>query len=88
MLIAGRMLNVQGDQCLLKIKDWPTYSSFREILPEHFSDLMAALPINVYSNLDGPFNLSRYLPKHFNPPDLGPKMYIAYGELSSVFTLQ
>ena len=30
---------------------------------------------------DGALNLARYLPKYFCVPDLGPKMYIAYGWL-------
>ena len=29
--------------------------------------------------LNGPMNLATHLPKHFVPPDLGPKSYIAYG---------
>jgi hypothetical protein len=28
---------------------------------------------------NGPMNLATHLPKHFVPPDLGPKSYIAYG---------
>ena len=30
---------------------------------------------------EGALNLARYLPKYFCIPDLGPKMYIAYGWL-------
>ena len=30
---------------------------------------------------EGPLNLARYLPNYFCIPDLGPKMYIAYGFL-------
>ncbi|XP_055353118.1 lysine-specific demethylase 3A-like isoform X2 [Paramacrobiotus metropolitanus] len=74
-----RLRNNNGIPRLLKIKDWPTDASFREKLVDHYQDLMQALPINSYANIHGVFNLSRYLPSHFNPPDLGPKMYIAYG---------
>ncbi|GAV02052.1 hypothetical protein RvY_12665 [Ramazzottius varieornatus] len=64
---------------LWKIKDWPTETTFSELLPEHHADLMQALPFNSYTNTTGIYNLASYLPRRCNPPDLGPKMYIAYG---------
>lgn len=42
---------------------------------------MKALPISQYTGRDGKFNITAYLPDFFARPDLGPKMYIAYGKL-------
>ena len=65
------MLNMEKSPALFKIKDWPTRGSFSELLPDHFQDLMQALPINSYTNREGDFNLAKYLPRWCNPPDLG-----------------
>lgn len=40
---------------------------------------MAVLPFKEYTGANGVFNLASRLPDTFVPPDLGPKMYIAYG---------
>ena len=69
---------------LLKLRDWPQHAGFREVLPEHFEDLMAALPLRTYTALKGARNLASYLPPTAVPPDLGPKCYCAYGELDGV----
>ena len=68
---------------LLKLKDWPPSTDFSEILPRHFADLMAALPQPLYTRRDGSLNLASRLPHYMLPPDLGPKMYVAYGTLGS-----
>lgn len=65
---------------ILKLKDWPPAEDFSEILPEHFEDLMGNLPLPEYTRRDGVLNLSSRLPDFFVKPDLGPKMYNAYGE--------
>ncbi|KAL1495501.1 hypothetical protein AB1Y20_016866 [Prymnesium parvum] len=67
---------------LLKLKDWPPKSDFAEILPRHFDDFMGALPQPHYTRRDGDLNLVSKLPAYMLPPDLGPKMYAAYGSLS------
>lgn len=45
-----------------------------------FEDLMENLPLPEYTKRDGRLNLAARLPNFFVRPDLGPKMYNAYGE--------
>lgn len=59
---------------LVKIKDWPPTTHFQALLPEHYRDFQAALPMAQYSARDGPLNLASMLPPSALPPDLGPKM--------------
>jgi hypothetical protein len=40
---------------------------------------MDALPFKPYTHREGTFNLACRLPENYVPPDLGPKMYNAYG---------
>ena len=40
---------------------------------------MRCLPLKEYTMRDGRFNLASFMPDFFVRPDLGPKMYIAYG---------
>ena len=47
-----------------------------------FDDLMDNLPLPEYTKRDGRLNLASRLPNFFVRPDLGPKMYNAYGEKS------
>eukprot|EP00742_Colponemidia_sp_Colp-10_P012011 GILJ01013427.1.p1 GENE.GILJ01013427.1~~GILJ01013427.1.p1 ORF type:complete len:1131 (-),score=137.22 GILJ01013427.1:163-3555(-) len=63
-----------------KLKDWPPHEQFRDKLPEHYEDFTSALPFQDYTNPSGICNIAAYLPSHLCPPDLGPKMYIAYGQ--------
>ena len=42
---------------------------------------MAALPLQHYTSRDGKLNMTSSLPDFFAKPDLGPKMYNAYGKL-------
>ncbi|XP_033118335.1 uncharacterized protein LOC117117954 isoform X2 [Anneissia japonica] len=69
----------QRDPMVLKLKDWPPAEDFSELLPDHFSDLMQGLPLPEYTHRNGHLNLSSRLPEFFVKPDLGPKMYNAYG---------
>lgn len=64
---------------MLKLKDWPPNQDFRDKMPEYFEDLMQALPFPQYTHRDGALNLSKYFPGNHVPPDLGPKMYNAFG---------
>ncbi|CAG8598278.1 16443_t:CDS:2 [Cetraspora pellucida] len=68
----------------LKIKDWPPNEDFAKAFPLHFNDFMFALPFKRYTHRNGAFNLSARLPPKTNPPDLGPKMYNAYGSTDEV----
>jgi lysine-specific demethylase 3 len=64
---------------LLKLKDWPPTEDFSEKLPRRFEDIMQGLPLGDYTRRDGKLNMVSSLPSHFVKPDMGPKMYIAYG---------
>ncbi|KAI8076902.1 uncharacterized protein BX664DRAFT_344211 [Halteromyces radiatus] len=64
---------------VLKIKDWPPQSEFAKVCPRWYEDFMSMLPMNEYCGVNGVFNLSNRLPQEFIKPDLGPKMFIAYG---------
>lgn len=64
---------------VLKLKDWPPTDDFMELLPTRFNDLMTKIPMAEYTLRNGILNLAGRLPDSFVRPDLGPKMYIAYG---------
>ncbi|KAI8384472.1 uncharacterized protein BYT42DRAFT_562644 [Radiomyces spectabilis] len=66
----------------LKIKDWPPKDDFKNQFPILYDDFMRMLPVPEYCTADGYCNLSNRLPDDFIRPDLGPKMFIAYGSVS------
>lgn len=74
-----RLHDNNGQSMMLKLKDWPQSEDFAKRLPDRFEDLMNCLPLKEYTQRDGRFNLASRLPECFVRPDLGPKMYIAYG---------
>lgn len=74
-----RIRDDQGNPILLKLKDWPPGEDFAETLPTRYTDLMKSLPLRDYTKRNGKFNLASRLPECFVKPDLGPKMYNAYG---------
>ncbi|GAB6031424.1 hypothetical protein CHUAL_009201 [Chamberlinius hualienensis] len=74
-----RMKDENGEYMLLKLKDWPPGDDFSEMLPSRFEDLMKALPLPEYTHRNGLLNIAGRLPECFVRPDLGPKMYNAYG---------
>ncbi|KAF2364150.1 JmjC domain [Trinorchestia longiramus] len=74
-----RLKDEKGNPMILKLKDWPPGDDFAEFLPKRFKDLMEKLPMGDYTRRDGSLNLAGRLPECFVKPDLGPKMYIAYG---------
>lgn len=76
---AKRLKDDKGQTMLLKLKDWPPDENFATMLPDRFEDLMAALPLPDYTHRNGRLNLAGRLPSCFVRPDLGPKMYNAYG---------
>lgn len=77
--INKRIKDEHGQPMLLKLKDWPPGEDFAVTLPAWFNDLMKALPLGEYTKRQGKFNLTSHLPECFVKPDLGPKMYNAYG---------
>ncbi|KAI9316015.1 hypothetical protein BX666DRAFT_1860155 [Dichotomocladium elegans] len=64
---------------IYKIKDWPPKDDFESCFPEQYRDFMKNLPAKEYCSPSGYYNLSNRVPKSQLPPDLGPKMFIAYG---------
>ncbi|XP_028939168.1 lysine-specific demethylase 3A [Ornithorhynchus anatinus] len=72
-------LKSEGEPMVLKLKDWPPGEDFRDMMPSRFDDLMANIPLPEYTRRDGKLNLASRLPNYFVRPDLGPKMYNAYG---------
>ena len=65
---------------ILKLKDWPPSTLFKERLPRHHAEFVSCLPFKDYTHpFDGILNLAVKLPKGSLQPDLGPKTYIAYG---------
>ncbi|XP_031620510.1 lysine-specific demethylase 3A isoform X2 [Contarinia nasturtii] len=80
--INKRIKDENGEFMLLKLKDWPPGEDFSETLPTRFTDLMKSLPLCDYTKRNGKFNLASRLPECFVKPDLGPKMYNAYGSVA------
>lgn len=55
---------------------------FQEHFPVHYAEIMHALPLKEYIDpRSGLLNLAVKLPKEMPTPNLGPCIYIAYGEL-------
>ncbi|XP_054647275.1 lysine-specific demethylase 3B isoform X2 [Dunckerocampus dactyliophorus] len=82
-VISKRLQDSEGQPMVLKLKDWPPGEDFRDMMPTRFDDLMDNLPLPEYTKRDGRLNLAARLPNFFVRPDLGPKMYNAYGLISS-----
>ncbi|CAN9514912.1 unnamed protein product [Ophioblennius macclurei] len=82
-VISKRLLDSDGQPMVLKLKDWPPGEDFRDMMPTRFDDLMDNLPLPEYTKRDGRLNLAARLPNFFVRPDLGPKMYNAYGLIST-----
>ncbi|KAG5844241.1 hypothetical protein ANANG_G00160300 [Anguilla anguilla] len=82
-VISKRLQGIDGLPMALKLKDWPPGEDFRDMLPTRFDDLMENLPLPEYTKRDGRLNLASRLPNFFVRPDLGPKMYNAYGLIST-----
>uniref|UniRef100_A0AAQ4PG35 Lysine-specific demethylase n=1 Tax=Gasterosteus aculeatus aculeatus TaxID=481459 RepID=A0AAQ4PG35_GASAC len=82
-VISKRLQDAEGQPMVLKLKDWPPGEDFRDMMPTRFDDLMDNLPLPEYTKRDGRLNLAARLPNFFVRPDLGPKMYNAYGLTSS-----
>ncbi|XP_041049289.1 lysine-specific demethylase 3B-like [Carcharodon carcharias] len=82
-VIAKRLKSEGGQPMVLKLKDWPPGEDFRDMMPTRFDDLMNNLPLPEYTKRDGRLNLASRLPNYFVRPDLGPKMYNAYGLITA-----
>ncbi|KAM9311635.1 lysine-specific demethylase 3B [Gastrophryne carolinensis] len=82
-VIEKRLRAEDGSPMVLKLKDWPPGEDFRDMMPTRFNDLMDNLPLPEYTKRDGRLNLASRLPSYFVRPDLGPKMYNAYGLITA-----
>ena len=78
-IFTERLVDENDEPMILKLKDWPPTEDFSETMPNRFSDLMRSLPLPEYTQRNGVLNLASRLPDFFVKPDLGPKMYVAYG---------
>ncbi|TFY51346.1 hypothetical protein EVG20_g11042 [Dentipellis fragilis] len=65
----------------LKLKDWPPTENFKDRFWDHFESFRSAVPFPDLTRPDGIFNLAVNFPENVLTPDLGPKMYNAYGTL-------
>lgn len=63
---------------ILKLKDWPPTSDFKETFPSLFTDFQSAVPVPDYTRRDGFYNVSTHFPTNVVAPDMGPKMYNAF----------
>ncbi|XP_050081750.1 lysine-specific demethylase 3A-A [Anopheles aquasalis] len=77
--IGDRLIDERQRPMMLKLKDWPPGDDFAEMMPTRFYDLMKSLPLAEYTRREGRLNLASRLCSFFVRPDLGPKMYSAYG---------
>nr|XP_029719125.1 lysine-specific demethylase 3A-like isoform X2 [Aedes albopictus] len=77
--VGFRLMDDRDRPMMLKLKDWPPGDDFAEMMPTRFSDLMNNLPLSEYTRREGRLNLASRLSSFFVRPDLGPKMYSAYG---------
>ncbi|XP_078421997.1 putative JmjC domain-containing histone demethylation protein 2C isoform X2 [Cetorhinus maximus] len=78
--LTKRFKSKSGESMLLKLKDWPSGEDFRTTMPSRFDDLMKNLPLPEYCDPEGNLNLASRLPNFFVRPDLGPRLYSAYGQ--------
>ncbi|KAJ3542652.1 hypothetical protein NM688_g5948 [Phlebia brevispora] len=68
-----------ADPGIWKLKDWPPTETFEEVFPDLFEAFRRGVPFPDLSAVDGIFNLAAHFAVNGKMPDLGPKMYIAYG---------
>lgn len=77
--VQKRLRMKDGRPMLLKLKDWPPTDDIAEYMPDRFDDLINSFSMPDYTLRNGKLNLAAYLPNNYLKPELGPKMYIAYG---------
>ncbi|KAI0063948.1 hypothetical protein BV25DRAFT_1774783, partial [Artomyces pyxidatus] len=63
----------------LKLKDWPPEKDFRAEFSDHYESFIDAVPFPDMTRPDGVMNMRSHYPKNGVVPDLGPKMYNAFG---------
>jgi lysine-specific demethylase 3 len=76
----ARARDKDGRHVVYKLKDWPPSEEFGDALPNQYRDLMSCIPMPDYTTDSGARNLVGRLPRSFGlVPDLGRKLYTAYG---------
>ncbi|KAI0059793.1 hypothetical protein BV25DRAFT_1808342, partial [Artomyces pyxidatus] len=60
-------------------KDWPPNADFEAIFPELHDAFKFGVPVQDYTRPDGVCNLISHFPMSSVKPDIGPKLYNAYG---------
>ena len=83
--LKNRKKDKESNDMILKLKDWPPGEEFADALPAQFNDLISVIPMPEYTTHEGSRNLAGRFPRSFGlVPDLGPKMYTAYGLASDL----
>ena len=73
---------VKDDGDMLKVKDWPQEQHFRDLLKRHNQDFAEMLPAPFLARLDhAPLNNATHQASFANKTDLGPKVYVAQGQV-------
>ena len=71
----------QSNMCdeKLKLKGWLSSHLFQEQFPDHYTEIIQALPLPEYMNpRSGLLNIAAMLPQEIIMPDLGPCVSISY----------
>ncbi|KAI0063956.1 hypothetical protein BV25DRAFT_1800975, partial [Artomyces pyxidatus] len=66
---------------VLKLKDWPPEKNFRVAFSDHYESFVDSVPFPDTTRPDGTLNMRSHYPKNGVVPDLGPKMYNAFGTM-------
>ncbi|KAI0055412.1 Clavaminate synthase-like protein, partial [Artomyces pyxidatus] len=66
-------------ESIYKLKDWPPTKNFKDEFPELYNAFKEGIPFPDYTRPDGISNLMSHWPTSQVVPDLGPKLYIAFG---------
>ncbi|CAG8647533.1 4348_t:CDS:2, partial [Paraglomus occultum] len=80
-----RKISPDGTPVCLKLKDWPSDADFKDKFPDLFEDFFRSIPFPEYTTREGTLNLASRMPMDFVRPDLGPKMYNAYGSSDKAY---
>ncbi|KAI0057527.1 hypothetical protein BV25DRAFT_1778221, partial [Artomyces pyxidatus] len=69
------------DQTIYKLKDWPPTKNFEDKFRTLYKAFEAGSPFRDFTCSNGIFNLTAHFPNCEVSPDLGPKLYCAFGTL-------
>ena len=70
----------EGRKAVVKLKDWPAAAASEDFFSTpRAEDFLQHLPFQSYTSKRGVFNLTSALPDVFMRPDLGPRVFLSYG---------